>query len=126
MSPDPKSPPAYDRTGLWLVLGLALILLSAKNAKGSDGEGEFGGDFQLLASAYSGPRMQGESNYFIDMWEGQTLRSVVSINGLTNNHALFVNCHGKRLASGRFAFYPHQNLIPTGTEAPCYSSGDFA
>src|SRR5882672_12049690 len=126
MSRNQKTPPAPQCTALLLLLGLVLILLRPKDAKGCDNEGEFGGDLQLLATAYSGPRLKEESNYFIDMWEGQTLRSVVSINGLTNNRALFVNCHGKRLANGRFAFYPHQNLVKPGTEAPCYSSGDFA
>ena len=95
-------------------------------ARSADVKGEFGSDLRLLSSFFTPARVPGESNYYIDMWESQNLQSIVSLNGLTNNHALFINCHGKRVGSGRFALYPHQSLVASGAEPPCYSVGDIA
>src|SRR4051812_27739237 len=113
---------------------IALITLSVYGLTGpanaSEERGDLGGDFRLLRSSLISPRVAGESNFFIDMWEGQTLQEVVAANGLTNNHTLFVNCHGKYLSegrrAGRFAFYPHQSLIKPDAETPYYSVGDLA
>src|SRR5437899_304468 len=119
---------AFKR-GLIAFINLLLCgFASAANA--SEERGELGGDFRLLRSSLTPANVPGESNYFIDMWEGQNLHSVVSLNGLTNNHTLFVNCHGKYLSEGRrggrFAFYPHQSLIKADGATPYYTVRDLA
>jgi hypothetical protein len=104
----------------WVVFGASCAGFS------SEKQGEFGGNLGFLRSFYLAPQIQGESNHYIDLWEGQKLRAIISINGLTNNHTLFVNSHGKGMSGGRFAFYPHQSLGWPGGEAPCYSAADLA
>ena len=108
------------RIGFLTLIGVLVALI----VRGAEPRGELGGDLQLLSSFVLPSRTAGESNDYIDMWEGQTLRSIVSLHGLTNNHALFVNCHGKRISSGRFAFYPHQSLLKPGMAPPYYSAAD--
>src|SRR5205814_8400656 len=64
------------------------------------------GDLSLLKQHYSRPKCGRESNYVIDLWEGQNLRALAQMNGLTNNHALLINCHGRRTETGNYALYP--------------------
>src|SRR2546427_259553 len=72
----------------------------------SKGElGQLGGDLGLLKRHYSAPKGTDESNYVIDLWEGQNLRTIAQMNGLTNNHALLINCHGRRAENGKYALY---------------------
>jgi len=111
------------RIAILTLIGAVVALI----ARGADHQtGEFGGDLNLLRSFVMPARSPAESNWFVDMWEGQTLQSILSMHGLTNNHALFVNCHGKRISSGRFAFYPHQSLLKPNTAPPYYSAADLA
>jgi len=110
------------RIAFLTLIGAFVTLL----ARGAEHAGEFGGDLNLLRSWVLPSGGAGQSNQYIDMWEGQTLQSILSMHGLTNNHALFVNCHGKRISSGRFAFYPHQSLIKSGMALPYYSARDLA
>jgi hypothetical protein len=84
------------------------------------------GDLDLLRRFYTTPRDPQESNYFIDLWEGENLRTVTSIHGLTNNRTLFVNSHGKRTADGGYALYPHQSLLSKDRSVPYYSMADLA
>src|SRR5713101_2587269 len=129
MSRDKYIWPAVLRNGFVTLLILSVFAM-ALAVRASEERGELGGDFQLLRSAFTPARLPGESNYFIDMWEAQNLQSIVAMNGLTNNHTLFVNCHGKLLSEGRrggrFAFYPHQSLIKPDAETPYYSVRDLA
>ena len=114
----------------WVALISLIVYGLTAPANASEERGDLGGDFRLLRSSLISPRVAGESNFFIDMWEGQNLQAVVAVNGLTNNHTLFVNCHGKYLSeggrAGHFAFYPHQSLIKTDAETPYYSVRDLA
>jgi hypothetical protein len=115
-----KSPLRKGLLAIAMSLGMSLLSHAA------DKRGEFGGDLGFLSSCYSPPQVPGESNFFIDMWEGQRLRAAISLNRMTNNHTLFVNSHGKALDNRRFAFYPHQTLLREGFDVPYYSAGDIA
>jgi hypothetical protein len=91
--------------------------------------GEFGSDLGYLAKFYTPPQEPGESNHYIDLWAGRNIRTLAIAAGLTNNHALFVNSHGKSVLTGRgirFAFYPHERLLGPDEKAPHFSSGDLA
>src|SRR5258706_3291645 len=117
-----QSPVARSATFLVLIFLISLAL----TVKATDQRGEFGADLRFLSSFWKPAQTPGESNYFVDMWEAQNLRAILASNGLTNNHTLFVNCHGKRISNGRFAFYPHQSLVKAGSLIPYYSVGDLA
>lgn len=121
-----------------LLLGFALAKYAAQ-ASGSgsvaklpgteSAQGEFGGDLNYLQKFYTTPRTPGESNHYIDMWAGQKIREKITAGGLTNNHALFVNSHGKRIlteAGPCYAIYPYESLVPCGEEIPYYSPADLA
>ena len=56
--------------------------------------GEYNGNLYVLRSFYTPPETPEESNYFIDMQGGGSLRGFACTHGLTNNHALFVLSHG--------------------------------
>ena len=77
------------------------------------GVGEFGGNLELLSRYCSGPKTKAESNFFIDMWAEQNMASLLRLHGFTNNHALFINSHG-RSGPGergvRFVLYPHASV----------------
>jgi hypothetical protein len=73
--------------------------------------GEYGQNLNLLRAFYTPPQRPEESNYFIDMEQGESLRNFAFAHGLRNNHALFVFLHGRAIEtpSGlRYAFYPEQ------------------
>src|SRR5262245_36095853 len=92
-------------------------------------QGEFGADLDYLRKFYTPPQNPRESNHYIDIWDGQKIRQKITAGGLTNNHALFVNCHGKRILTEtgpRHAFYPHESLVPTGQKMPYFSIADLA
>jgi len=117
------------------VLARGGLAESARNVKAArstcaaSDSGEFGAPLDFLRQHYSAPQGPGESNYFIDLWSNQELRSLVMACKLTNNHALFVNSHGKSLATRRgtqYAFYPHQSLLGAKAAAPPYSAADLA
>ncbi|HUR44466.1 MAG TPA: hypothetical protein VMZ27_01225 [Candidatus Saccharimonadales bacterium] len=93
------------------------------------GLGEFGGDLGLLSRFCAGPRAEGESNYFFDLWADQNMASILRRHGFTNNHALFINSHGKgdeRTPKASFIFYPHPSICKVEGEAAWYSARDFA
>ena len=117
---------------LYQVLLLALSLIPARGqaarAAVDLAQGEFGADLEFLQQHYNPPRAPGESNHFIDLWEGQTLRSLASACNLTNNHALFVNSHGGRIRTARgwqYAWYPHRTLLST-EKTSNFSAADLA
>jgi len=100
-----------------------------KSTRASADQGEFGSPITFLRQHYSPPQAPGESNHFIDLWADQDLRKLVIEYKLTNNHALFVNAHGKGLATRRgtlYALYPHQSLLRAKENAPAYSAADLA
>ena len=60
-----------------------------------------------------GPSVNGESNFYLDLWQPPKMRVIAPGSGLTNNHALFINSHGKAIktkSARRFAFYPHADI----------------
>jgi hypothetical protein len=82
-----------------------------------------------LADFYTPPQVQGESNHYIDLWAGNTLRSLTVSSGLTNNRTLFVNSHGTAINKGfgkRHVLYPHQSLLAPTQTAPLFSARDLA
>jgi hypothetical protein len=94
-----------------------------------DGSGDFGGDLGLLRRYYVAPKNPHESNHYMDLWSGNTLPILARLNHLTNNHALFVDSHGKAgcgRASGGYGFYPHHALLQRGQTTPYFSPGDLA
>lgn len=91
--------------------------------------GEFGGNLQVLRQFYSPPQAAEESNHFLDLWDGGKLRAVALAAGLRDNHALFVNAHGKaRPASGgrRHVLYPQDGLCGAGADRAVFSVADVA
>ena len=106
-----------------LIVGTALALSEAVGAE----RGQYGGNLDLLARHHTVPAA-GESNHYIDLWTPGALPALARVNGLTNNHALFVDSHGKGgcgPGSG-FGFFPKQSLVPAGTRTPYYSARDLA
>lgn len=92
-------------------------------------QGEFDADLNYLQKFYTPPQAAGESNHYIDMWDGRKIRQKITAFGLTNNRALFVNSHGKRIlteAGPRYALYPHERLVPAGQDTPYFSPADLA
>jgi hypothetical protein len=118
---------------VWVLALIAGVVFAAvrgaPSAVSGVTRGEFGGDLNLLSSFCSGPRSPEESNYYVDMWAGRNMEQIVRMNGLTNNHALFVNSHGTggQGASGnRFAFYPHSDILHENRKTHFYSVRDLA
>jgi hypothetical protein len=76
----------------------------------------FGGESEkckLLKAHLVGPTVKGESNFYLDLWQPPKMRIIAPGSGLTNNHALFINSHGKgvKTKSGmRYVFYPHDAI----------------
>ena len=98
-------------------------------ARSSEATGEFGGDLGFLRQHQVGPRSEGESNYYIDLWNPGSLTALARVNGLTNNRALLVDSHGRAGFSwhgGRYGIYPHQNLLEPGQLTPAFSAKDLA
>jgi len=65
----------------------------------------------------------------MDMWAGRNMEQILRLNGLTNNHALFINSHGKGGQGPlrtRFGFYPHTEVLKGNGESPVYSVRDLA
>lgn len=82
---------------------------------------------QELTRYYTPPQMPGESNHYIDMWGGPALRELALAAGLTNNHALLVNSHGKAVRTSQgweYVWYPR---IKNADETePAFSAADLA
>ena len=101
--------------------------VSARSA--DEGKGEYGGDLKFLKNFHVGPAVEGESNHYLDMWTPGALPALARTQGLTNNHALFVDSHGRPgfLWHGNgYGFYPKSSLVPQGMEVPNYSAQDLA
>jgi len=65
---------------------------------------------EWLKQHFIGPTIKGESNYYLDLWQPPKMRVIAPGSGLTNNHALFINSHGKGVKTKegvRHVFYPH-------------------
>ncbi len=107
--------------------GVAKLAISVRCSE-SD-RGVYGGDLNFLRRCHTGPRVRGESNHYIDLWSPGSLPVLARVNGLTNNHALFVDSHGQARCSRRgcgYGFYPSEELLEPGQKAPYFSSGDLA
>jgi hypothetical protein len=92
-------------------------------------KGDLGGDLSVLSRYHVKPEFPGESNHYIDLWCGSTLPVLARKNHLTNNHALFVDSHGKAGCGrfgGSYGFYPNQTLLEPGQPIPYFSPGDLA
>ena len=113
-----------------LIFALALLLvgmvLALSEAVGEE-RGQYGGNLEFLARHHTAPSA-GENNYYIDLWTPGALPALARVNGLTNNHALFVDSHGKGGCSpgNGYGFFPKQSLVPAGTRTPYYSVRDLA
>lgn len=84
---------------------------------------------QVLRRFYYGPAVQGQSNHYLDLWPGQTLRSLLEAAGLTNNQALFINAHGQAVGQGptrQFVIYPDASLLRAGEPVPRYTLREIA
>ena len=104
--------------------------LNAGMVETEDPLGDYGGDLAFLREYHEGPRARGESNHYFDLWdETSTLPVLARVNGLTNNHALIIDSHGKaglsRHGSG-YGLYPGERLVPPGSQTPYFSPRDFA
>jgi hypothetical protein len=117
-------------------LALPLVLLAlpplptdAANETKAAAKGVFGSPLELLVKHYTPPKNPEESNHFIDLWADQDLRAFALASHLTNNHALFINSHGKSLTTrqgAQYAFYPHASLVARHRKAPAFGVADVA
>ena len=85
--------------------------------------------WEMLEQFHTPPRGPGESNHFIDLWSGLKIRDFARECGLTNNHALIVNSHGRAvgaLLGSRYRFYPHNALLQPRQKRPYFSAADLA
>jgi len=91
--------------------------------------GEFRGDLEFLRDCHTGPDREGGSNHYFDLWRSGALPVLTRVHGLTNNHALFVDSHGKGGCSKRgsgYGFYPSEAILEPGQKLSYFSAGDFA
>ena len=93
--------------------------------------GEFRGDLGFLWSCHTGPEEEGGTNHYFDLWRDGALPVLARVHGLTNNHALFVDSHGKSGCSKRgpgsgYGFYPSDSVLPADRKIPYFSAADFA
>src|SRR5437762_1343330 len=105
----------------------AAALGSRKPGLSDASRGEFGFPLATLRKHYSPPQTAGESNYFMDLWAEQNLRTLAYECKLTNNHTLFINSHGGGVTTGRgtqYAYYPHQSLLGPKEKSPRFSAAD--
>jgi hypothetical protein len=120
------------RCKLFLLLVGALLTVTVQRSLAAESQairGEFGADLSVLTKFCSGPQNEKESNYFLDMWSGQQMAQIARLNGLTNNHTLFINSHGKGglgVFGNRYGFYPHRSLLQPKTVEPVFSAKDIA
>lgn len=92
-------------------------------------QGTFGSSLEFLAEHHQGPETPDESNHFIDLWQGEQTRRITTLNGLQDNHTLFINSHGEGIPNStgmRHAFFPHDKLLRKGQRPPRYSTEDMA
>lgn len=115
---DPELPEAIEAREPWPGTGAS-----------SAGQGEFRGDLEFLRDCHTGPELEGGSNHYFDLWRPGALPVLARVHGLTNNHALFVDSHGKTGCSKHgsgYGFYPSESLLDPGQKVPYFSAGDFA
>ena len=92
-------------------------------------KGEYRGDLEFLRDCYTGPDEEGGSNHYFDLWRPGALPALTRVHGLTNNHALFIDSHGKAGCSKRgsgYGFYPNESVLERGQKVSYFSAGDFA
>lgn len=83
----------------------------------------------LLQRSHTPPQSPGESNHFLDLWPGPKTADLARGCGLTNNHALIVNSHGRSVSTlrgARYRYYPHDALLAPGQKVPYFSAADLA
>jgi hypothetical protein len=91
--------------------------------------GEYRGDLDFLRDCHTGPDTEGGSNHYFDLWRPGALPVLARVHGLTNNHALFVDSHGKAGCSHRgsgYGYYPNDAVLDPGQKVSYFSAGDFA
>ncbi len=111
----------------WLGSGMGSLADSARAVEPDPGD--YGGDLNFLRRFHTSTQAPGESNHYIDLWTPGSLSVLARINGLTNNHALFVDSHGKGGCSQRgsgYGFYPNEALLERGQKTPYFSARDLA
>jgi hypothetical protein len=94
-----------------------------------ESRGEYGGDLGFLSRYHVKPHCPTESNHYIDLWSPGELTVLARANGLTNNHALFIDSHGRtgfRWHGRGYALYPRATLVPQNEPTPCFSARDVA
>ena len=104
------------------------VQVAARSSE-SKSTGEFGADLDFLRKHHVGPRSPVESNHYFDLWSPGSLTSLARVNGLTNNHALFIDSHGRAgfaWNGGRYGIYPHKTLLEAGQPTPAFSARDLA
>ncbi|MDB6030603.1 MAG: hypothetical protein JWM16_941 [Verrucomicrobiales bacterium] len=117
---------------LFLFLLGGLLTVAVQKSLGTElsaNRGDFAADLSILKNFCSGPQNEKESNYFLDMWAGRQLAQIARLNGLTNNHTLFINSHGRGglgFFGNRYGFYPHQSLRQSKAAEPVFSAQDIA
>jgi hypothetical protein len=110
--------------GVWERLTTDVFARSSEIEKG-----EYGGDLDLLRRCWTPPEHAGESNHYLDLWSPSSLSILARVNGLTNNHALFVDSHGQAAPQSRgggYCFYPRASILAPGEKTSYYSLGDLA
>jgi hypothetical protein len=113
-----------------VVVGL-LAGCATENPGGRTGAkwGEYGGKLEVLRAAYSPPQNPEESNHFIDLIAGSSVREFARAQGLLNNNALFVLSHGRGVMTAvgrRYAFLSGFKGEPPAENAVAFSPRDLA
>ena len=106
----------------WLAIAMIVLGLARQITAASAGA-------QDLAQFYTPPQLPEESNHYIDMWGGPALRELALAAGLTNNHALLVNSHGKAMRTARgweYVWYPRLKQGNETESSLYFSAADLA
>ena len=113
----------------WTWLGLVLAWACGQGGAVAADRGQYGGDLDFLRRFYTPPQSDQESNHYLDLWSPGTLPVLARVNGLTNNHTLFVDSHGKAgcaTTGSGYGLYPKEELLERGQKMPYYSTRDLA
>ena len=119
----------------WLIALVALVpgcqhpgLTKQSSAMGLPQLGDYGHNPNTLRRFHVPPQTPEESNHFIDMWQGGSLRKYIRAHGLKNHHALFVLSHGSGIFTEtglRSAYSPNPFNWPR-PKPPYFSALDLA
>lgn len=82
-----------------------------------------------VSAYYTPPQLPGESNHYIDMWGETPLRELALTAGLTNNHTLLINSHGKAVRTPRgleYVYYPRNKGVSGDETNLTFTAADLA